>query len=163
MAEPLTMWTLWSERRPVDTETRYRWRIAPKLICGMMLRPEWTEKLRLHGMGHYESEWWPTSRWDGYQRTVPESLQWRPAQDEEVDIMWGGLDLLPCPHTGKPAKVGYRGNWIGAPPYEVMYLTLHHQFGESIGWTDAVRMQAAWNLRAASPAIADSLEGIGNG
>lgn len=149
MVAPDTDWTLWYERRPVDTQALYRWRIASRKICGMELRPEWSGKLHLCGMGYGASEWWPSgSHWDGYRRTMPKSLEWRLAKAEEPEgtIFWGGLDLLPCPFTGALPRVTYSGRWIGAPPWEVEYLNLKSYLVDT-HFRDANKLAAAWNQR----------------
>lgn len=146
-------WTLWAERRPEDTKALYRWRIPACKILGMDLRPEWSDKLRFVGMGYGDPEWWPPfSNWDGYRRTLPAGTEWRLAAEHEAedDIFWGGLDLLPSPFTGKPPKVGYCGQFIGAPPYRPDWLKITSHMVNSIGWKDARKMQDAWNTRPSS-------------
>lgn len=139
-------WVLWSVRRPVNTEILYRWRIPARMICGMMLRPEWSAKLQCCGMGYGPREWWPRySSWNGWERSVPEGMEWRlaaPGEDEKT-IFWGGLDLLPCPHTGYPPNVGCSG-----APWFTDRLYLEAWMVRSYGWTDAARMAEAWNRRA---------------
>ncbi|AIB11818.1 hypothetical protein ABAZ39_07365 [Azospirillum argentinense] len=163
-----TEWTLWSERRPEDTKALYRWRIPARMICGMMLRPEWSAKLQYCGMGYGPSEWWPEySRWDGYVRSVPDGMEWRLAREGEdaESISWGGLDLLPCPHTGGALKVTYRGRWLHAGPWDAESLSIRAWMVNSCGWADANKMVANWNRRPETPAadqteaIAQALEG----
>ena len=38
-------WTLWSEQQPTDAKLVYRWRIPAQEILGLVLQPEWSEKL----------------------------------------------------------------------------------------------------------------------
>lgn len=142
-------WTLWSEQRPTDTAAAYRWRIPARVILGLEMRPEWTDKLSHVGMGYSDREWWPgCSHWDGCRRTVSAGLEWRPAADGETDILWGGLDLLPCPFTGQKPRVEFSGRWSGAPPYQPEYLSLTSWMVQSNGWRDARKMRDAWNRRA---------------
>lgn len=142
-------WTKWSDRRPIDTDVTYRWRISPRMILGLMLAPEFSGKMRLCGMGYADSEYWPPySYWDGYSRSVPDDLEWRVAQPDETDIKWVGLDLLPCPFTGKEPKVEYSGRWIGAPPWSPESFSIKSHMVDSLGWSNVAEMRDAWNLRA---------------
>jgi hypothetical protein len=146
-------WTKWTDKRPDDQKLSYRWRVSARIILGMMLRPEWTGNMRLVGMGYGEPEWWPPfSNWDGYSRTVDPSLEWRLASEGEGEnnILWGGLELLPCPFTGKPPQVTYCGRWIGAPPYLAESLSIESYLVRSSGWRNASGMAEAWNVRPAS-------------
>lgn len=142
------VWQLWSEVRPTDTKAKYRWRVPERMICKMLLRPEWTEELYLCGMGWGPQEWWPVfSRWDGYNRSVVSGLEWRLAKDDETEIFWGGLDLLPSPFTGKAPVVRCTTPYIGAAPYQAERLSIHSWMVESCGWADATKMQSTWNRR----------------
>ncbi len=38
-------WTLWSEQLPTDAKIVYRWRIPAQEILGLVMQPEWSEKL----------------------------------------------------------------------------------------------------------------------
>ncbi len=146
----MTEWKLWSEERPTDNKALYRWRVSERKILGMMLRPEWSEKLHLCGMGFSDSEYWPTfSDWNGYTRSVDPSLEWRLAapQEAENNIYWGGLDLLPCPFTGATPVVIYMGKFIGAPPYRPEWLGIKSHMVSSLGWASAEAMRTAWNTR----------------
>ena len=142
-------WKLWAKERPPDGEKKYRWRIPEQMVLGMNLRPEWVAKLESVGMGYSDNEWWPLfSHWDGYRRTIPKGTEWRDLEEgEDEAIIWNGLDLLPCPFSGKPPHIDYHGQWIGAPPYRAEYLILSFRFGTS-RWTNVETMQNAWNTRA---------------
>ena len=141
-------WKLWSDEKPEDTKALYRWRVPARQILGMTLRPEWTAKLSFVGMGYDPGEYWPPfSYWNGYVRTLPEGVEWRLAGEDETDIFWGGLDLLPSPFTGKPPKVEYCGLYIGAPPYKPEWLKIVSYMVGFNSWKDAAKMQAAWNTR----------------
>lgn len=141
-------WTKWADERPTDTNLFYRWSIPARKICGLMLRPEWTGALVSCGMGFGENEWWPRwSHWDGYVRSVDPELEWRPAAKDEIETNWEGLDLLPDPWTGKPPKIETKRLWINAPVYEVEWFGITHQFGRSLGWTNAADMMNQWNNR----------------
>jgi len=99
-----------------------------------------------------ESEYWPScSHWDGWNRSVPAGLEWRVAEPDEKDIYWGGLDLLPCPFTGKPPIVTYLGQWITAPAYCPEWLGIKSHMVDSLGWRDAAKMRDVWNTRASFP------------
>lgn len=144
----MTEWTAWAERRPMDPKALYRWRIPPRMICGVMLQPEWSSKLVLCGMGYDDAEYWPEgSSWNGYVRSVAKGLEWRLAEPEETEIVWHGLDLLPDPWTGKPPRIGTNLRWIAAPVYEVESFSIGHYFGTSYGWTDLNKLMQAWNQR----------------
>lgn len=150
------VWTAWADKRPDDHKALYRWRIPARMICGLLLRPEWTEKLELCGMGWSDSEWWPaTSDWNGYVRKVAPGLEWRLAKSDETGTTWEGLGLLPDPWTGKPPRVSVKTRWIGAPCYVAESFNISHRFGTSYGWTDAAKMVAAWNDRSTHPTGAD--------
>ncbi len=145
-------WQRWSEGKPVNPKLTYRWRVPERLILGLRMRPEWSEKMHFCGMGHAANEWWPPfSHWNGYIRSIPDGTEWREAKDGEDEILWEGLDLLPCPFTGKPPRVEFKGRWIGAPCYQAESLSIHAWMVSSYGWTDAVRLQKTWNTRPALP------------
>lgn len=147
----MSEWILWSVARPIDTKALYRWRICTAVILGLPMRPEWSEKLHKCGMGYAESEWWPLfSNWNGFQRSVHPKLEWRLAAENEPEgnVFWGGLDLLPCPFTGKQPVVDYKGRFIGSPPYQPEWLCIKSHMVSSVGWIDAAKMRDAWNMRA---------------
>lgn len=151
-------WTRWADDRPSDHTAAYRWRVSARPILGLTLRPEWTEKLHCCGMGYAENEWWPPfSHWNGYRRTVDPSLEWRVAAPDDMDLVYGGLDLLPSPFTGRPPKVVTSRRWIGAPPYLVEWIGIESYMVKSLGWTDAGKMRDAWNSRPALIAAAPDL------
>ncbi len=140
-------WTLWASQRPTDTTLPYRWRIHRSMILGLALRPEWTEKMTLRGTLR-ENEYWPDcAHWTGWRNVVEDSLEWRVAQPDETHIHWGGLDLLPCPFTGKQPTITYKGRWIGAPAYHAEALYIKSWLVDS-RWEDAAKMRDAWNRRA---------------
>ena len=144
-------WKRWYDERPTDHTLTYRWRVPAREICGLVLRPEWSGKLTLCGMGYGEHEYWPDcSRWDGYNRTVEPNLEWRLANDDEVDVAWNGFDLLPDPWTGNPPCVTFNTSWIHAPVYEVESFGLKFAMGRTLGWTNAKKLQEAWNTRHSS-------------
>lgn len=97
-------WTRWSERRPPNARGSYRYRAAFDLL-GVPVTAEWNEEMHLCGMGYGDSEWWPLSpcRWDGYRRYITiDNLEWSLcADDDPPGVVWHGLNLLPCPFTGK--------------------------------------------------------------
>jgi hypothetical protein len=170
LADELEAWTLWSEQRPSDHTLNYRWRVPAQKILGMELRPEWTEKMHLCGMGYADNEWWPPfSHWDGYNRTVPKGTEWRIATEDETDVYWGGLHMEPSPFSGMPPKIEYHGRFIGAPPYQPEWLKIVSPMIGFNTWTDAAKMQAAWNTRtpalrtpAPAPVSGDVVEALFN-
>lgn len=144
-------WVRWADERPTDTKALYRWRIPTRKILGKELRPEWSEPLRLCGMGYADNEWWPGfSDWNGYRRTLPAGTEWRLAHKEETEksIFWGGFDLKLCPFTGKLPTIGYLGRYIGAPPYRPEWLSITSYLVHRNGWYEAQKLQDAWNTRA---------------
>lgn len=152
----MSIWTRWNDARPEDPTKFYRWRAGVFDLLGMKLCPEWSEKMSRCGMGYGEPEYWPLSacHWDGRSR-YPHSpyLEWREATPEEADarapILWGGLDLLPCPFSGRTPRVGYSGRYIGAPPYHADSLYISNWMGGlDHYWNNAAKMQARWNTRA---------------
>lgn len=153
-------WTKWCEQRPPNAPGSYRYRTSFNLL-GLPVTAEWTEKMTLCGMGYGDSEWWPRSPcyWDGYRRHITiENLEWSPvlAYDPE-GIVWGGIDLGPCPFTGKPAKLETQGQYIGAPLWRTEALWLSSPGVPKRRWADARKMVEFWNTRPASTEPADAL------
>jgi len=146
----MSEWKLWSDEKPTDFSTLYRWRVPMRLILGLNLQPEWTDKLSLVGMGVGDNEWWPPfSHWDGYTRSVPKGTEWRLAAEDEPkgDIFWRGLMMQPCPFTGRKPTVYYHGSYATAPPYLPEWLGIRSYMVDNTGWRDAKKMQDAWNVR----------------
>lgn len=149
-------WVRWYDKRPEDIKAKYRWRVSKRPILGLEMQPEWADKLQLFGMGGAAAEWWPiSSSWDGYNRRVDDTLEWRPAAEGEVDTTWNGLDLLPSPWTGKPPKVVVLPSYISAPPYALDWIGIvAPPFVKSLGWIDAAVMMKAWNTRVLATVMA---------
>lgn len=139
-------WTLWSVTRPTDLKLSYRWRIPTCDILGLSLRPEWTDQLHSRsGLG--DIEYWPgCAHWTGWRHEIPPGLEWRVAGPDEKAIFWGGLDLLPCPFTGRQPVVSYFGRWITAPAYHAEKLHLQCYLIDGF-WSDAAKMREMWNTR----------------
>lgn len=118
-------WTLWSEQQPTDAKLVYRWRIPAQEILGLVMQPEWSEKL-FSPLCQPDIYFPSCARWDGWKWHIPNGLEWRVASPNEPEgekgVVWGGLDLLPCPFTGKLPTVIYHGRYIGAPPYHAEWL-----------------------------------------
>ena len=144
-------WTLWSERRPPNEDGLFRYRVRANIL-GLIMRPEWTEKMHLCGMGFDDAEYWPLSpcRWNGSRRYITHAgLEWSPIEhDDSGDVFWGEINLLPCPFTGTQPKIKAVGKWIGAPLWESEALYISSQMIPASRWTDAKKMVAAWNTRA---------------
>ena len=149
-------WTLWRDQRCPNERGSYRFRAKFQLL-GLPVTAEWTEELRLCGMGYGESEWWPLRPcyWDGYKRYITnKTLEWSPLQAYDPErIVWEGLDLLPCPFTGKSPTIETQGEYIGAPLWRSEAIWLSSPAVPKRRWTDAKAMQAAWNARAPAQAI----------
>ena len=41
----MNSWTLWSEQQPTDASLVYRWRIPAQEILGLVMQPEWSDKI----------------------------------------------------------------------------------------------------------------------
>lgn len=144
-----TDWIKWSDQRPPNKPGVYRWRTTTT-IFGKELTPEWTEKLSRCGMGYGEDEYWPVSSsdWTGSYRRMTSDIEWRELTESDPDhIVWGGMNLLPCPFTGKTPIVHYHGRYVTAPPYMPEYLILQHWLGNKM-FNDVPAMETAWNTRA---------------
>lgn len=150
------LWTRWSDSRPPNAPGKYRYRVKANIL-GLDLTPEWTETMSLCGMGYGENEWWPLTlcHWDGYRRqiTAP-NLEWSEQQETDTDaIIWGGLDLLPCPFTGAAPTVKAQGRYIGAPLWHSEALWISSPSVPQRRFTDAKSMVAAWNRRSPDPEL----------
>ncbi len=147
------MWTKWVDRRPTDTEKFYRWRVSPRPILGMELQPEWSDKMWGCWDGNKPKEFFPPhSRWNGWSRDVDPSIEWRECTEDEArekaPIKWNGLNLLPCPFTGKVPEVKYHMTYIGSPPYQPLGLEIKSSMLGFNQWRDAKAMQESWNKRS---------------
>lgn len=155
-------WTRWSDQRPPNERGSYRYR-ATFPFLGLTVTAEWTEEMRLCGMGYGDSEWWPITpcHWNGYSRYITNpTLEWSSVQAYDDDgIVWHGLDLLPCPFTGKRPKLEAQGSYIGAPLWRSEAVWISSPGVPKRRWTDAKAMQKSWNTRApaASPTLLEAL------
>jgi len=108
-------------------------------------------------MGYSESEWWPLRpcHWDGYRRYITNpTLEWSPLQAYDPDgVVWHGLDLLPCPFTGKNPTIETYGQYIGAPLWRSEAVGIWSPAVPKRRWTNAKAMVDAWNTRAPAQAI----------
>lgn len=145
------VWTKWSDRRPPNAPGEYRYRCSCDVL-GMVLTPEWTEKMSLCGMGYGDAEWWPLSPcyWDGYNRYIThEGLEWsEPDPADPEGVVWGGLELLPCPFTGNTAQVKAHGRYIGAPIWHTEAISVGSPAVPFRRFTDTKKMVEFWNRRA---------------
>lgn len=148
----MSNWIKWSQARPQDPAKLYRWRVSPRLILGLELQPEWTEKMRLCGMGYKDSEYWPASAtyWDGSNRTYDPSLEWREALENEKEsdefIQWNGLNLLNNPFDDSVPKIKIFRMYASSPPYEIEYMSIDSGFIHFIS-RDAKHLVEKWNQR----------------
>ena len=143
-------WTLWSEQRPTDAKIVYRWRIPAQEILGLVMQPEWSDKI-FSPLCQPDIYCPSCAKWDGWKWHIPKGLEWRVALPDEPEgekgVVWGDLGLLPCPFTGKLPTVIYHGRYIGAPPYHAEWLGIASHIVRSIGWHSAKDMRDAWNMR----------------
>jgi hypothetical protein len=151
MNAQMRTWIKWSEKRPPNERGTFRYRVTAEIL-GMTLSPEWSEEMSLCGMGYSESEWWPVRlcHWDGYTRKITHpSLEWSSPQESDAPgVTWHGLDLLPCPFTGKAPQVTATGRYIGAPLWHSEALWIGSGVVPRIRFTDAKAMVRTWNTRA---------------
>lgn len=147
-------WTKWSDQRPPNERGSFRYRATFDLL-GVTVSPEWTEEMHYCGMGYGDSEWWPVRlcHWDGYQRRITiANLEWSPVLAYDPSgIVWNGLDLLPCPFTGKAPTIEASGRYIGAPLWHSEAVWISSPFVPKRRWTSLKAMRDAWNTR--SPAV----------
>ena len=143
-------WTLWSDQRPPNAGGSYRYRATFPLL-GLTVTAEWTAEMRLCGMGYGDNEWWPQHlhHWDGYRRYIThKGLEWSPLQASDPEgIVWHGIDLLPCPFTGRSPTIEPSGQFIGAPLWRTGAVWLSSPGVPKRRWIDAKKMQASWNTR----------------
>lgn len=152
-------WTFWRDQRAPNARGSYRFR-ATFPFLGLTVTAEWTEELSLCGMGYGDGEWWPLRccHWDGYSRRITNpTLEWSPLQAYDPEgTVWTGLDLLPCPFTGKPPTLKPSGRYIGAPLWHSEAVWISSPRVPQQRWTDAKAMQRAWNTRVPPTAFADA-------
>ena len=157
---PDRVWIKWSDKRPPNEPGIFRYRVKAEIL-GMILEPEWSEKMTLCGMGLANSEWWPLSSctWDGYRRYITHAgLEWSPQEEGDSEtVVWHGLDLLPCPFTGKQPHVKAEGRYIGAPLWHSEALWLSSEGVPSRRFVNAKKMLEIWNTRAAPDLARDWL------
>lgn len=147
------VWTKWSDQRPPNKPGEYRFRVVDIEVLGMTVTPEWTEKLSLCGMGYADSEWWPVSpcHWDGYRRYMTADIEWSEVREGDPEgVTWNGVELLPCPFTGKMPTIGYCGRYIGAPPYRPDWLHIKSHLVDKTGFSSFKALISAWNTRPAT-------------
>jgi hypothetical protein len=144
-------WALWNVQRCPNERGSYRFRASFDFL-GLPVTAEWTEELRLCGMGYGDSEWWPLNacRWDGYNRYITNpSLEWSPLHAyDSAGTVWHGIDLLPCPFTGKAPTLEPCGRYICAPLWHSEAVYISSPGVPKRRWTNARLMQAHWNTRA---------------
>lgn len=146
-------WTKWLEKRTPNDDKTYRFRAFANIL-GTDMFVEWSEKQRFCGMGYAEGEYWPSnpSTWDGYRRYITnKSLEWSELTEsdstDEEDVIYHGLNLLPCPFTGKKPKVVFLPRYFGAAPYELDWIGIESYLVKSLGWKNCEEMCKVWNKR----------------
>lgn len=166
-------WTRWSDQRPPNARGVYRYRASFDLL-GLPVTAEWEEEMHLCGMGYSDSEWWPLSPcyWNGYRRYITnDTLEWSSVRSyDQPGVLWQGLDLLPCPFTGKAPTVSAQGKYIGAPLWQSEAVWIGSPAVPKRRFTNAKAMVAAWNTRhreaaeaaskAREAALAEALRGL---
>lgn len=148
-------WVAFDQQRPPQERGHFWFRVPPRNVGGLVLRPEWIEEMRLVGMGYADDEYWPGfSNWDGYQRTLERGAEWRPLDADDHDdleaVRWGGLNLAPCPFCAHVPKIEWSGPWIGAPVYRADSFRLWCRCGlVNSGYRNSLEWLAGrWNSRA---------------
>ncbi len=147
------IWTKWSDKRTPEDGNIYRFRVATKVL-GMDMVVEWSEEQRSCGMGYGEPRYWPLTpcHWDGYRRyMINNNIEWSFLQEgdskDSKDVIFHGLNLIPCPFTGKQPKVRWFGRYCSSPPFILEWIGVQSHI---IDFTrrDANELQKLWNQRA---------------
>jgi hypothetical protein len=152
-AERPTVWTDFSISRPPRGWAWFRRASGPlTIVCDVVLC----------GMGHGTEECWPEfSHWDGWRRTVPDDIQWRPRAvgDRRGDIQVEGVAIESCPFCGRPPKIeiyrcgtpgGGDGYIIHSSPWKANTFTAQCPCGRAktgYGCSSLAQMIAKWNER----------------
>ncbi len=153
-------WRNWPENRP-EGKALCWWRVAPRMIGAIEWRPEWVDETHFVGMGYSANEWWPPmSNWDGYKRTLPKGLQWRPAREDERKSLVVPIDVAPCPICGSAPHWDVSGSWATAAPYLATQFTIGHCFARLQYFTDLPKMLARWNKREPASGLPAALERV---
>lgn len=94
-------WNLFTEHRPTVVGL-YWWRVPARDYGGVVLQMEFVARVSAHGMGHADAELYPegVSHWNGYERSVPELLEWRAGDATNGAVRFPGLHLKGCPFCG---------------------------------------------------------------
>ena len=146
----------WADCRPPDARSVVL--LRAKMARFPDITVEWLSEMTLHGMGYAKSQFWPSglSSWDGYKRTVPDGVEWKPANETgkiRYSVNYIGLGLLSCPFCGKPPEVN-SGQWHG----RALSLTYHPIFDNQFRVLccnglnirgDLSQIRKIWNTRKA--------------
>ena len=167
-------WTKWSERQP---ENLVKGRVllwkTKKVNSDLIFIMSGPLSYRHNGVTSTDHIMPPMTRWDGWQHLIPSDLEWsedvpewieREATWERKD-KWGcvhkgvtdhklvqlvevvGIDLLPCPFSGKQPRWESRDGWIGAMPHQQHEFTVRGAV--SRGFVSCPKRAAElWNTRA---------------
>ena len=144
-------WKLWTEERPKDTSKLYRFRASWQNILGLELRPEWTDEIVLNPRwGADLDDFYPHSFLNRKSLRKRRDIEWREALPNEIEghkgVFWNGLDLLPCPFTGKMPVVEYSTRHWTAQPFESERMWIETDYFK-ITANDARELRDIWNTR----------------
>ena len=146
----MSEWKLWTKERPKDFSKLYRFRVSWQNVLGLELRPEWTDRLIPDPSYDRKPPYYPSTfnyRASLCKRT---DIEWREAIPDEPEghggVFWNGLDLLPCPFTGKIPVVEYSTRHWTAPPFEAEKIWLKTDYFK-ITANDARELRDIWNTR----------------
>jgi hypothetical protein len=140
-------WEKWKVERTPDDNRVYRFRTYANVL-GTDMWVEWSEQQCLCGMGFYASQYWPIGPcyWDGYRRYMTSDIEWSESIDgDSKEVIFHGLNLLPCPFTGKPPKVLH---FTRRAPYQLEWIGIESHMVKSTCWGNVKEMCEAWNMRS---------------
>lgn len=77
----MNRWTLWSKQPPTDAKLVYRWRIPAQKILGLVMQPEWSDKI--FSFPCKPDIYCPScAKWDGWNWHIPNGQDWHEVLDE---------------------------------------------------------------------------------
>jgi hypothetical protein len=146
-------WFSFSDVKPSE-EGLYKFKLPYRNVGGLELQPEWVDEVKDRGGYNEPQNLWPAfAHWDGYSRSVPSGLKWRPLKENEKkdDYQFNGLDLKDCPFCGSKAKVNWNYTFIGSRifnAHEFSIACTGCYLAKSPTTSDLKRMVEIWNKRA---------------